>query len=83
MEGQPLVSIVIPAYNAEKTLKRMLDSVTGQTWQNTQIILVRVYLNVLTSLAFSIIPYIRYKIKHYLPPAEPSIIALYFGDFAI
>ena len=40
MEGQPLVSIVIPAYNAEKTLKRMLDSVTGQTWQNTQIILV-------------------------------------------
>jgi glycosyltransferase involved in cell wall biosynthesis len=40
LEGQPLVSIVIPAYNAEKTLKRMLDSVTGQTWQNTQIILV-------------------------------------------
>ena len=40
MEEQPLVSIVIPAYNAEKTLKRMMDSVTGQTWQNTQIILV-------------------------------------------
>ena len=36
---EPTVSVVIPAYNAEKTLSRMLDSVLGQTWQNLQVIL--------------------------------------------
>ena len=37
---EPLVSVVIPAYNAEKTLRRMLDSVLGQTWRCLQVILV-------------------------------------------
>ena len=36
----PAVSVVIPAYNAEGTLRRMLDSVLGQTWQKMQVILV-------------------------------------------
>lgn len=36
---EPTVSVVIPAYNAEKTLPRMLDSVLGQTWRNLQVIL--------------------------------------------
>ena len=37
---QPLVSVVIPAYNAEKTLRPMLDCVLRQTWENLQVILV-------------------------------------------
>ena len=37
---EPTVSVVIPAYNAEGTLQRMLDSVLGQTWSNLQVILV-------------------------------------------
>ena len=37
---QPLVSVVIPAYNAEKTLCPMLDCVLRQTWENLQVILV-------------------------------------------
>ena len=39
-QAEPTVSVVIPAYNAEKTLQRMLDSVLQQTWQAMQIILV-------------------------------------------
>ena len=39
-QAEPTVSVVIPAYNAEKTLRRMLDSVLGQTWQKMQVILV-------------------------------------------
>ena len=39
-QEQPKVSVVIPAYNAEGTLQRMLDSVLGQTWRNLQVILV-------------------------------------------
>ena len=37
---EPTVSVVIPAYNAEGTLQRMLDSVLGQTWSHLQVILV-------------------------------------------
>ena len=39
-QTEPTVSVVIPAYNAEGTLRRMLDSVLGQTWRQMQIILV-------------------------------------------
>lgn len=40
-EGQrPLVSVVIPAWNAEKTLERMLDAVTGQTWKDLEVVVV-------------------------------------------
>jgi glycosyltransferase involved in cell wall biosynthesis len=37
---QPLVSILIPAYNAELYLSETLDSALAQTWNNTEIILV-------------------------------------------
>ena len=39
-QTEPTVSVVIPAYNAEGTLQRMLDSVLGQTWEKLQVIVV-------------------------------------------
>ena len=38
--GDPTVSVVIPAYNAEKTIGRLLGCVLNQTWQAQQVILV-------------------------------------------
>ena len=40
IEKTPLVSVVIPVYNVERYLNRCVKSVTGQTYQNLQIILV-------------------------------------------
>ena len=40
MDSTPLVSVVIPAYNAEKTLARTLQSVLSQTESSLQIIVV-------------------------------------------
>ena len=37
---EPLVSVVIPAYNAEGTLQRMLDAVLNQTWRNLQVLVI-------------------------------------------
>ena len=40
MDSHPLVSVVIPAYNAEKTLARTLESVLRQTLDSLQVIVV-------------------------------------------
>jgi len=40
MEKEPLVSVVIPVYNAEKYIKHTLDSVINQTYKNLEIICV-------------------------------------------
>ncbi|MDP4285501.1 MAG: glycosyltransferase [Bacteroidota bacterium] len=37
---QPKVSIIIPAYNAEKWISQALESVISQTWNNIEIIIV-------------------------------------------
>jgi glycosyltransferase involved in cell wall biosynthesis len=37
---RPLVSIVIPAYNAERTVAEAIQSAIGQTWPRKEIIVV-------------------------------------------
>lgn len=37
---QPLLSVIIPVYNVEKYLKRCVDSIINQTYENLEIILV-------------------------------------------
>ena len=36
----PLVSVVVPVYNAEKTLERCLNSIVAQRYENYELILV-------------------------------------------
>ena len=40
MEDRPLVSVVIPAWNAAETLPALLESVTAQTWRELQILVI-------------------------------------------
>ena len=39
-DDEPLVSVIIPTYNSKHMLKRCIDSVLGQTYQNYEIIMV-------------------------------------------
>ena len=39
-QAEPMVSVVIPAYNATGTLRRLLECLLNQTWRNMQIVLV-------------------------------------------
>ena len=36
----PIVSIIVPVYNAEKTLARCVDSILNQTYQDYELLLV-------------------------------------------
>jgi len=40
MSDKPLVSIIIPVYNAEKHLEETILSVIGQTWPNKELIII-------------------------------------------
>lgn len=40
MNKQPLVSVIIPVYNAEKYLRKCIEQISSQTYTNTEIILV-------------------------------------------
>ena len=35
-----LISVIVPAYNAEKCIKRCLNSIMNQTYRNLQIIVI-------------------------------------------
>ena len=37
---RPTVSVIVPVYNAEKTLRRCLDSIRSQTWREIEVLLV-------------------------------------------
>ncbi len=37
---EPLISVIIPAYNAEKRLNRCLESVCGQSWKPLEILVI-------------------------------------------
>lgn len=39
-DRKPLVSVIIPAYNEEKVIGRLLKSVKKQTWKNIEVIVV-------------------------------------------
>ncbi len=39
-QGEALVSVIVPIYNAEKHIRKCVDSLVNQTYQNTEIILV-------------------------------------------
>jgi glycosyltransferase involved in cell wall biosynthesis len=36
----PLISVIIPAYNAEKTIRETIESVLNQTFQDFEIIVI-------------------------------------------
>jgi len=40
MKDKPLVSIIIPTYNSEKTLAKCLESIKNQTYRNIEVIIV-------------------------------------------
>ena len=40
MENLPLITVIVPVYRVEKYLDRCLESITGQTYKNLEILLV-------------------------------------------
>lgn len=39
-KGSPAISVIVPIYNAEKTLRKCVDSLLAQTFQNFEILLI-------------------------------------------
>jgi glycosyltransferase involved in cell wall biosynthesis len=67
---QPLVSICIPAYNAEKTLAYTLDSILKQNYKNVEILVSDNHSTDKTSIIVK--EYEKYNIKYFLNPTKPD-----------
>lgn len=46
MDLNPLVSVIIPVYNTEKYLNQCVQSILSQTYNNTELILVMMGLQI-------------------------------------
>ena len=40
VDNMPLISIIVPCYNSERYLKRCIDSLLVQTYQNFELLLI-------------------------------------------
>lgn len=40
INDSPLISIIVPVYNSEKTLKRCVDSILEQTFSNWELLII-------------------------------------------
>ena len=40
MKKKPIISVIIPVYNTEKYLRRCIDSVLAQTYQDFELLLI-------------------------------------------
>lgn len=40
MKENPSIAVIVPAYNAAKTIRRTIDSLLAQTWKNIQVLIV-------------------------------------------
>lgn len=40
LTSKPLISVIIPAFNSEKTIKETINSVLNQTWSNLELIVI-------------------------------------------
>ena len=38
-DKEPKISVLVPMYNTEKTIKRCIKSITNQTYKNLEIVL--------------------------------------------
>lgn len=40
LTGGPLISVIMPAWNSEKTVRKAANSILGQTWRNLELLIV-------------------------------------------
>jgi len=68
--NKPLVSICIPAFNAEKTIAKTIDSILKQTYQNVEIIVSDSHSS--DNTAIIVKNYEKDKVKYFLNPVNPD-----------
>ncbi|KFN39672.1 hypothetical protein KN63_01755 [Smithella sp. F21] len=70
IDENPLVSVCIPAYNAEKTIEKTLDSIICQDYENIEVI---VSDNHSTDNTAKIVKqYERYNVQYFMNPIHPE-----------